>query len=75
VCCPHAQVAWAVSANHAGGYAYRLCRADATITEECFQQNHLDFAGDSSFILYPNGRAVRVEGIKTRVESSYGFCA
>merc|ERR1719384_936094 len=44
-----------LQANHGGGYAYRLCRApedgDMTkLTEECFQEGHLDFASDYSWI-------------------------
>ena len=35
------QVKWYVSANHAGGYSYRLCkmpdRGIRDLTEECFQ--------------------------------------
>ena len=37
------QVKWYVSANHAGGYSYRLCkmpeRGIKDLTEECFQVN------------------------------------
>ena len=41
-----AEVAWAMSANHAGGYAYRLCKADTPggVTESCFREGHLSFA-------------------------------
>jgi hypothetical protein len=48
-------VAWAISANHGGGYSYRLCKSDtANITEECFSQTPLTF-GKQSWILYSNG--------------------
>ena len=41
-----AEVAWAITANHGGGYAYRLCPlSDNELSEECFQSNHLSFAG------------------------------
>lgn len=60
-----AEVAWAMSANHAGGYAWRLCKVfdgtegeteDASeVTESCFQAGHLRFAEDDSFALWPNG--------------------
>ena len=37
----YTQVKWYVSANHAGGYSYRLCkmpeRGIRDLTEECFQ--------------------------------------
>ena len=45
-------VAWAIHANHGGGYAYRLCPKTGDITEECFQSGHLRFAGENSWIGY-----------------------
>merc|ERR1712199_132418 len=43
-----AEVAWGITANHGGGYQYRLCRlknktANITgqVSEECFQQTPL----------------------------------
>ena len=41
------EVAWAISANHGGGYSYRLCPSDnlAGVNESCFQANPLEFAG------------------------------
>jgi hypothetical protein len=44
------EVAWSIAANHGGGYAVRLCPLDAEATEDCFQQHHLSFHGDSSWI-------------------------
>lgn len=35
------EVAWAINANHGGGYAYRLCPSYPTPTEECFQRTIL----------------------------------
>ena len=32
-----AEVAWAIQANHGGGYQYRLCKKSEKPTEECFQ--------------------------------------
>lgn len=46
------EVSWSVHANHGGGYAYRLCPRDREATEECFQQHHLQFASDQSWIQY-----------------------
>jgi len=51
------EVAWYVSgANHAGGYSYRLCKLPAggitELTEECFQENTLEFAGDQQWVTY-----------------------
>merc|ERR1712223_591909 len=47
-------VYWSSGAGHYGGYAYRLCKVPAggvtQITEECFQQGHLYFAGDTNWI-------------------------
>lgn len=33
-----------------GGYAYRICKADGNVTEECFQAGHLEFVGETSFL-------------------------
>jgi hypothetical protein len=49
------EVAWAIAANHGGGYNYRLCKKSDGITEECFQRTPLKFAGNTSFIINPNG--------------------
>jgi len=51
------EVAWGISANHGGGYAYRLCPNDgkANVTEKCFQAHHLEFAGSLSWIVDQNG--------------------
>jgi len=43
-----ATVGWALSAQHSGGYSYRLCPKDSDLTEACFQSNTLTFAGNSS---------------------------
>lgn len=50
-----AEVAWAIAANHGGGYSYRLCpKTAAVIDEACFQANSLDFAGEDSWIVQPD---------------------
>lgn len=49
-----AKVAWAVQANHGGGYAWRLCPANAHLTEECFQENHLEFASRKAVVRWVN---------------------
>lgn len=46
------EVAWAITANHGGGYSWRLCKSSGNITEECFQQNVLKFAGNTSWLQY-----------------------
>jgi hypothetical protein len=41
--------------NHGGGYSYRLCKKAADpmdMTEECFNNGHLNFVGDTSIIDY-----------------------
>lgn len=47
-----AEVAWAITANHGGGYSWRLCKKGGNITEECFQKNTLRFAGEVSWLQY-----------------------
>lgn len=65
------EVAWYVSANHAGGYSYRLCKMshddiDHPISEECFQENPLDFVGDVQMVQYGKDR---VSGHRTEVQA------
>ena len=52
------EVQWYVSANHAGGYSYRLCKMPEggliDLSEECFQKNQLDFVGDYQWTIYAN---------------------
>merc|ERR1712107_823030 len=43
---------WSLYANHGGGYSYRLCPRSSNLTEECFQQHHLQFVGNKSWIQY-----------------------
>ena len=45
---------WSIYANHGGGYSYRLCKKveGLPMTEECYQQGHLDFATDTTEIRY-----------------------
>ena len=51
-----AEVYWLQQADHRGGYAYRLCKVPEEgvigITEACFQEGHLDFYGNTSWIYY-----------------------
>ena len=42
--------------KHRGGYAYRLCKVNDgkvwEVTEECFQNGHLNFYGDTTWIYW-----------------------
>lgn len=51
-------ISWAVTANHGGGYAYRLCRHGKNQSEECFQEGHLQFVGEFQYILADNSSLV-----------------
>lgn len=46
------EMAWAMLANHGGGYSWRVCKKTEAINEECFQRNSLPFHGNSSWIQY-----------------------
>jgi len=59
-----ATVGWALSAQHSGGYSYRLCPKDTTLSEECFQSNPLTFAGNSS--VHWNDDSAADKPIRTR---------
>merc|ERR1719469_973333 len=55
-----AQVGWAITANHGGGYAWRLCKADSDLSEDCFQAGHLQYASDEHRIVDPTSKVVAV---------------
>ena len=63
------EVAWHVHANHAGGYLYRLCKMPeggiSEVTEECFQQTPLEFAGGKQWVEY---RIDKFTGKRTKVK-------
>lgn len=63
------EVAWGITANHGGGYQYRLCPASEEPTEACFQQHPLEFVGDVQWIQQGAGVDVtnRTEIPATRV--------
>jgi len=50
-----AWVGWGLSAQHSGGYSYRLCPKDSAIEEECFQSNVLEFASANSTLHFNDG--------------------
>jgi len=70
----HQEVNWYVSANHAGGYSYRLCRmpegGPEDLTEECFQETPLDFAGENQWVVYgkdqSSGHRTEIPAKRTR---------
>jgi len=57
-----AEVAWSIRNNHGGGYQYRLCPANETLTEACFQANPLEFVQDEQAVVFPNGTELKVTG-------------
>lgn len=61
------EVAWAIVANHGGGYAYRLCPKSDHATEDCFQSGHLSFVSDQSWIQYGDDKSNRTAITATRV--------
>lgn len=61
------EVAWAIAANHGGGYAYRLCPKSSNLTEACFQSNHLQYASDQSWVQYGDDKSNRTAIPATRV--------
>lgn len=51
---------WSIRANHGGGYQYRLCPLNSKLTEDCFQQTPIPFAGNSRMMV-ANGTIVPVK--------------
>lgn len=58
-----AEVAWGMRYNHGGGYQYRLCPANANLTEKCFQQTPLDFDRTAQELMWRNGTRLSIPGI------------
>merc|ERR1719329_1897321 len=48
-------VAWGPRYNHGGGYQYRLCPANETLTEECFHRMPLEFDRTAQVLVWNNG--------------------
>jgi len=49
------RIKWGITANHGGGYSFRLCPKPANLmdlTEECFQQGSLEFVGNTSTAIF-----------------------
>lgn len=59
------EVAQSVTANHGGGYAYRLCPASNAPTEACFQSHHLAFADDETTVRFVDGKTRSIPATRT----------
>ena len=64
------EVAWRNTANHGGGYSYRLCKkpkanGNLGVTEECFQRTPLRFVGDRQWLQMNNGTRFEIPAIRT----------
>ena len=52
-----AEVTWQVTANHGGGYYFRLCKSDEPLTEACFQRTPVPFAGATQKLVWADPAA------------------
>ena len=65
-----AEVGFSITANHGGGYSYRLCPADSDLSEECFQAHTLSFTGNLSKVVDESGKTLAiVPAMRTTAES------
>jgi len=60
-------IAMAITANHGGGYVYRLCPAESKLTEDCFRANTLPFANNVTTVHYINGSTATIAAKRTSV--------
>lgn len=59
-------IAFSISANHGGGYTYRICPVNSDLSEACFQQNVLEFTGATQEIIDVTGKVVaEIPAIRT----------
>jgi len=49
-----AKARWQLTANHGGGYIYRLCPASEALTEDCFMKTTLQWATDTHVLRFAN---------------------
>jgi hypothetical protein len=47
-----ARTRWELTANHGGGYIFRLCKASEPLTEECFQRTPLKWATSTHKLIF-----------------------
>ena len=52
---------WNIRTNHGGGYQYRLCPLTRNLTEDCFMERPLPFAGYVA-LEWSNGSRTEIEG-------------
>jgi len=59
------EAGFGIWANHGGGYSYRLCKnTPGTVTEACFQQTPLKFAGETQWLQHVNGTRFEIPLVK-----------
>ena len=58
----HAEVIWQITANHGGGYQYRLCPSTEVLSEECFQKHPLEFVIGRQLLQWNNGTRKAIKG-------------
>jgi len=59
------EVAMAITANHGGGYIYRLCPTSKAATEQCFGLNSLQFADSKTIVQFTNGTRILIPATRT----------
>jgi len=64
------EVAWAIAANHGGGYQYRLCPKESELTEDCFMENPLSFVRDTQVLKWMNGDELKINATAVEVGNS-----
>jgi len=59
-----AKARWEQTANHGGGYRYRLCPAGQRLDENCFQKMELDFADPTKHtVIFGNGTTKEIKAV------------
>ena len=68
-----ARARWQMSANHGGGYQFRLCPAADTLTEACFQRTPLEFGPAETHVIRFGDRSKDVTINATIVKKGGGI--
>jgi len=56
-----AEAIWQITANHGGGYQYRLCPSSEPLNEECFQKYPIEFT-KKQYLQFNNGTRMQIQG-------------
>jgi len=62
-----------LTATHGGGYLYRLCPANESLTEDCFQAHPLEWASETHTLIFKNGSTIVINATVVKEGGGKGW--